>query len=129
MKIVAGATAVLAVGALSLVGTSQGTANAGPKPKGPTPEILVTASPNPLVETSTSNVAAIIQVEANPRLAGDNVTISSTQLDAHCMATEFYNTAVVSEPTSITLSLDNDGNATVFVIAQSCAPGPALITA
>jgi hypothetical protein len=109
-------------------------AAAKPLPKAPTPNIIVTASPNPVVETSTSVVNAVIQVEANPRFAGDAVTVSSTQLSSRCpgIIAPFFFTE--SDPLgttgpAITLTLDNDGNAMATVAGFNCAPGSALIDA
>jgi hypothetical protein len=109
-----------------------------PKPKA-TPQIVVTASPNPAVETGTSNVDSVIQVESNPSNAGSLVTISSTQFTAHCPGAAnnpIYVTILNGTPlapitgtNSITVPLDNDGNATVGVDALNCAPGSVLIDA
>jgi hypothetical protein len=124
------------------VGLTAGTASAKVKAAKPhpaaTPQITVTASPNPAVETFTSNVDVVIQVECNPvHCANHSITISSTQLTSRC-ATVIYDTLfgainggtpVTSTTGSITLVADNDGNTTVVVAAQNCAPGTALITA
>jgi hypothetical protein len=126
------ATAMLtAIAIPATLGLSGGQAVAvKPKPKA-TPQILVRVAPNPLVETATSNVAGIIQVEANPSFAGDSVTISSTQLTSRCPgAAVVYRTALnTGHDDNITLTLDNDGNATVIVFGSNCAPGSALVTA
>jgi hypothetical protein len=107
--------------------------------KAPHAQILVTVSPNPAVETSTSNVDLVIQVETNPTFANDTVTISSTQLTAACPGAAnnpAYATleggtplAPVAPLNSITVTLDNDGNATVTVDALNCRPGTDLVEA
>jgi hypothetical protein len=122
------------VGAAILIGTTLGVSapvGGAPKPKpAATPRILITASPNPLVETGTSNVDTIVQVEANPSYAGDDVTISSTQLSIRCAGgITFYTTALAISPDAITLTLDNDGNALVYLWGSGCAPGSALLDA
>jgi hypothetical protein len=117
--------ATVVVGSVLLVGLSAGVVGAAAK----VPEIIVTASPNPVVETSTSNVAVIIQVEANSHFGGDTVTVSSTEFESQCAGAPFYETADVGDPGGISLTLDNDGNATVYVTAQDCAPGKVLIEA
>jgi hypothetical protein len=104
-----------------------------------TPQILIRVSPNPLVETSTSNVAAIISVEANPSFAGNTVTISSTQLVANCKGgnglpapgptVDFFTDVSPYVGGSITITLDNDGNATVVVVGTNCSPGTDLFEA
>jgi hypothetical protein len=111
----------------------------------------VTISPNPLIETFTSDVAAVIQVECTPsNCANNRITISSTQLQNHCAQIPVYEaiygvtstgafqlgstnapatSTSLGTPGSITLVADNDGNATVVVTATNCAPGTSLITA
>lgn len=119
---------------LPVVGLTTGSASAKPKPKA-TPQILVRASPNPVVETANSAVAVVIQVESNPSNAGTPVTISSTQLFAHCTTGtgtdpspvfETYNSEITGP---VTILLDNDGNASVLFEGANCAPGSALIDA
>jgi hypothetical protein len=122
---VAFATVSLLIGGLSV---TAGAKVPKPKPKA-TPQIMVTASPNPVVETSTSNVAVVIQVESNPSNAGSNVTISSTQLSSRCATTNFHTFNSGVHAGSITITLDNDGNALVILNATDCAPGSALIDA
>lgn len=100
--------------------------------------ITVQIDPNPLVETSESLVAAVIQVETSPSFAGDAVNISSSQLQTSCTlgGTLFANLqGVVAPPTlhesagSIQAILDDDGNATVVVQGVDCAPGPSVFEA
>jgi hypothetical protein len=107
-----------------------------PKPKA-TPQILVRASSNPVVEVANSVIFTVVQVESNPANAGKAVTISSTQLFARCTAGpgtevapewETFNTELTG-PSGITIILDNDGNATVVFEGADCAPGTALIDA
>jgi len=100
--------------------------------------ITVQIDPNPLVETSQSNVDAVIQVETSPSFAGDQVVISSTQLLGSCSVVYFETQQTVGTPyhnytyttdTPITVTLDDDGNVTVVVSAYNCAPGMDLIEA
>jgi hypothetical protein len=110
---------------------------AGSGSGGATPLITVVADPNPLVETGQSEVHAVIQVETNPAFAGDPVIISSSQLTNSCAGgitfEEITGTAIplsVSSFTNfVTLTLDNDGNATVKVDGTFCAPGSSVIEA
>jgi hypothetical protein len=129
MRRITGVAVALAAAILPIVGLSAGQAVAKPKPKA-APQILVTCSPNPVVETATSNVDVVCQVEANPTFAGKAVTISSTQFASHCVGSVEFETFVTSSFASfITLTLDNDGNATLLVIGTNCAPGSAIVTA
>src|SRR5580704_1337896 len=48
------------------------------------PAITVQIDPDPLVETSSSTIEAVVQVESSPAFAGDPVLLSSSQLDASC---------------------------------------------
>src|SRR5580693_1647092 len=54
-----------------------------------TTNIVVTADPNPLVETGQSEIHTVIQVETLPSFAGDVVSISSSQLVASCLAVSY----------------------------------------
>jgi hypothetical protein len=134
MRSIFRAAVVLATATISIVGLSANQASAKkPKPAA-APQIMVTCSPNPVVETGTSLVQDICQVEANPSFAGKPVTISSTQLAARCVGGAVFGTltagpglAFAGNP--ITLPLDNDGNATVVAVGNDCAPGSALIDA
>jgi hypothetical protein len=152
---------VVAIASLTVLGlsTAQSVAGAKAKPKAGTPQILIRCSPNPLVETSTSDIVTVCQVEANPAFAANKtITISSTQLVNHCKGPNFLLAAFGDGQTgtvafltisgleangvdparpedpgvfgnTITVTADNDGNATVLVTGTSCAPGTALIEA
>jgi len=98
-------------------GTGSGTGSATPPP------ITVQIDPNPLVETGSSNVIAVVQVETSPSFAGDPVDISSSQLAAACQGGVSLNLF----PAAATL--DNDGNATVYLYGTDCAPGPSVVEA
>ncbi|HVC69475.1 MAG TPA: hypothetical protein VNC61_04325 [Acidimicrobiales bacterium] len=135
--------------ALPLLGTS-GVATAKVKPKGchkthtcrsgggtgsgtggaPAP-ITIQIDPNPVLETGTSSVVAVIQVETSPSFAGDLVNITSSQFFASCAGSPGFDTffKVPGRPDSIQVPLDNDGNATVFMGGFDCAPGPSVIEA
>jgi hypothetical protein len=102
--------------------------------------MTVQMDPNHVVEVSQSNVNVVIQVETNASFAGDQVVISSSQFQASC-ASLYFNSAqagsggvpygntyyVLNAP--ITLTLDNDGNATVEANGYTCAPGTDIIEA
>jgi hypothetical protein len=102
---------------------------------GPTPNIIVTVAPNPLIETGQSEVHAVVQVETSPNFAGDPVFIYSQQLVNSCAEDSviFYSSASgdLSEPSdgSITAVLDDDGNVTVELSGTDCAPGSSVIEA
>lgn len=136
--------AVLAAATIPIIGLTAGgatAANPKPKPKPAVAQITITVSPGPLIETATSNVAAVVQVECNPaHCANKLVTISSTQLTSRCTpgsvvyetlfgSTGPAPTGLVKSVGSISLVADNDGNTTVVVTAQNCAPGSVLFTA
>jgi len=128
--------AALSISVFALAGPA-GAIKAKPKPKPLHPQIIVTISPNPLIETGTSNVAAVIQVECVPSdCANNKITISSTQLVNHCIGPVTYETIFGASPStpitsvgSITLAADNDGNTAVVVTATNCSSGTSLITA
>jgi hypothetical protein len=94
--------------------------------------IVVTAAPNPLVETGQSEIRAVIEVETNPSLAGDTVDIESSQLAATCGGAVLFGSqqgGAVYTPDSVQVALDDDGNVTVNVYGIDCAPGDAVIAA
>jgi hypothetical protein len=85
---------------------------------------------------SGSDVDAVIQVETSPSYAGDTVEISSSQLTASCQGTVSFETLqgggvgnITTSPNSISVVLDDDGNATVVVEGSECAPGPDQVEA
>jgi hypothetical protein len=94
--------------------------------------ILVTVSPNPLLETGQSEVHAVVQVEACPSYAGDTVTINSSQLASSCGGTITFGSlqpGAVATKNGIQVVLDDDGNATVSLTGTNCAPGTSVIEA
>jgi hypothetical protein len=99
--------------------------------------IVVTVSPNPIVETGQSEIHAIVQVETSPSFAGDTVDISSSQLVASCPGQASFETMQNGSPFnvqrfngSIPVVLDDDGNVTVSIYsAYDCAPGSDVIEA
>jgi hypothetical protein len=99
----------------------------------PVTEIQVTVDPNPIIETGESEIHAVVQVEAQPAFANDNVFIYSQQLLNSCADVEFRvnegTDLSVPQGESATVELDNDGNATVELDAYECAPGPSLLEA
>jgi len=91
---------------------------------GDPPTITVQIDPNPLVETSQSEIVATVQVETSASFADDAVTVSSSQLSATCDAgTAFLTNSGSSGADSATVYLDDDGNATLLVVGIDCAPG------
>jgi len=105
-----------------------------------TPTMVVTADPDPVVETGQSSVNTVVQVETSPSFAGDEVEISSSQLIASCGNVFFqtvqpapgaaaYNNTFFTTDSPIEVTLDNDGNVTLVINGAYCAPGPDLIDA
>jgi uncharacterized repeat protein (TIGR01451 family) len=93
--------------------------------------LSVMVSPNPLVETGSSEVHAVVQVEACASFAGDTVNIVSQQLGLSCLTLAFgsLQPGAVAGLNSIQVTLDNDGNVTVSVTGTNCTPGSNLIEA
>jgi hypothetical protein len=108
---------------------SGGGSGSGGGTGGSTPAITVQVDPNPLVETGPSLVAAVIQVETSPSLAGDPVDISSSQLTNACGGIVGFLSNTAAGLNDVTVFLDDDGNASVVVEGTNCAPGPSLIEA
>jgi len=89
--------------------------------------ITVQVDPNPLVETGQSYVLATVQVETSPSFAGDPVDISSSQLQSACLGgAGFFGYTTGATATAI---LDDDGNATVYLVGYDCAPGTSVVEA
>jgi hypothetical protein len=105
------------------------------------PTITVQIDPNPVVETGQSNVNVIVQVETSPSYAGDFVSISSSQLAASCsnpgtfLSTEqpsgpsTYANVTYSVDSPLSVALDDDGNATIWITGLNCAPGTDVVDA
>jgi hypothetical protein len=95
--------------------------------------ITVQIDPNPLVETGQSDVLATVQVETSPSFAGDEVNVSWSQLQASCfttLASSFSEVHVHDRPIgSLSMTLDDDGNATAWLFGSNCAPGSDVIEA
>jgi hypothetical protein len=111
---------------------NSGAAGGGSGTGGPPANIAVTVDPNPLVETGQSEISAVVQVETLPSFAGDVVTIGSTQLVSSCGGVLYVTAASGGPRTSadnISVVLDDDGNATVFLDATNCAPGTDVVSA
>jgi hypothetical protein len=95
--------------------------------------MVVTVSPDPVVENGASGVLAVITVETSPSLAGQTVDISSSQLQAVCGGILFAILqpagvdAVSSD--SVAAILDDDGNVSVEVGGTNCSPGSSIIEA
>jgi hypothetical protein len=115
-------------------GTGTGIGGATPGP------MTIQIDPNPLIETSSSDIAVVILVETSPSLAGDTVDIMSSQFDAACSqftgiaqtgssAAGSFNLVEETKPLLISLVLDDDGNASVALFGRNCAPGSSIIEA
>ena len=99
---------------------------------GDPPTITVQIDPNPLVETYQSDIVSVVQVETSASFAGDAVTVSSSQLSASCPGgTTFLSVAAgaTSGDDSGTVILDDDGNATLIMVGEDCAPGSDVVEA
>ena len=86
--------------------------------------------------TFGSQVHDVVEIETSPVYAGDPVSISSLQLQLACGGTITFENlqggttrAPHQGTNSITAFLDDDGNVTVIVEGQGCAPGTDLIEA
>jgi len=97
-----------------------------------------TSSAQPVATGDGSQVHAVIQIETSPAYAGDTVHIDSSQLQASCGGTITFETiqgagvGPANPRTSedfIDVVLDDDGNVTVVVDGEPCAPGMDLIEA
>jgi hypothetical protein len=98
-----------------------------------TPVMTVQIDPNPNIETAQSELLFTVQVETSPSFAGDDVTISSSQLAASCSPLGYGFFAFDETPASslvfIQVPLDDEGNTTVAFSAQNCAPGTSVVEA
>jgi hypothetical protein len=84
----------------------------------------------PVIQTNGSDVFAVIQVETSPSFAGDKVDISSSQLQASCDGTIFFDSIPVGGSFDNTqVTLDDDGNIAVVVEGTDCAPGASVVEA
>jgi hypothetical protein len=102
----------------------------------PPPNIIVSVSPNPVQEVGTSEVDFVVQVEALAIFANQTVDISSQQLFLDCLSLTWKSSAagtpsaVIGTGAGVTgVLLDNEGNATVEVQGEDCAPGTNLVEA
>ena len=96
--------------------------------------LVVTVSPNPLIETGASEIHAIVQVQACASLAGDAVSIFSSQLANSCSSLSFENLQGTGPlpnvgTNTIVAYLDDDGNLDVVVNGTNCAPGKSVVEA
>jgi hypothetical protein len=94
--------------------------------------ITIQIDPNPLVESGTSDVVAVVQVETSPAFAGDLVNIDSSQLQSACGGEIAFLTAQgigAETKNSVQVFLDNEGNVSVIMYAAECAPGTSLVEA
>ncbi len=106
---------------------------------GTPPNIIVSVSPDPVQEVGSSEIDVVVQVEALAIFANQKVDISSQQLSLDCLTLVWRSSAdgIPSDQISIGANapgvtgviLDNDGNATVEVQGEDCAPGANLVEA
>jgi hypothetical protein len=103
---------------------------------GTPPNIIVSVSPDPVQEVGTSEIDAVVQVEALAIFANQKVDISSQQLFLDCLSLAWKSSAagttsaVIGTGAGVTgVTLDNDGNATVELQGEDCAPGANLVEA
>jgi hypothetical protein len=110
-------------------GTPGGGSGGGPPGS---PLITIQVDPNPLVETGSSEIYAVVQVETSPSYAGDAVNIDSSQLQSSCATLSFQSFSTgtaVRTYHSVQAVLDDDGNATVLMTGFACAPGSSVVEA
>jgi hypothetical protein len=104
---------------------------------GTAPNIIVSVAPNSVQEVGTSEVDAIVQVSAQTIFANQTVDISSQQLFLDCLTLDWFSSAgnipselIGRDVAGVTgVILDNDGNATVEIQGEDCAPGKDLVEA
>jgi hypothetical protein len=103
---------------------------------GTPPNIIVSVSPDPVQEVGTSEIDVVVQVEALAIFANQTVDISSQQLFLDCLSLTWRSSAdgtvsdTIGTGAGVTgVILDNDGNATVELQGEDCAPGANLVEA
>jgi hypothetical protein len=113
-------------------GGGGGTGGTGGTP----PNIIVSVSPDPVQEVGTSEIDVVVQVEALAIFANQHVDISSQQLFLDCLSLTWRSSAsgttsqIIGTGAGVTgVILDNDGNATVELQGENCAPGSNLVEA
>ena len=116
-------------------GGGGGTGGTGGTP----PNIIVSVSPNPVQEVGASEINVVVQVEALAIFANQKVDISSQQLSLDCLTLVWKSSADNTPSDQISIGtnaagvtgvlLDNDGNATVELQGEDCAPGANLVEA
>jgi hypothetical protein len=94
------------------------------------PLITVTVVPgtvaDPLMETGTSEIRAVVEVETSPSFSDDPVLITSLNLALGCGGVILFGsrqTGAIYSADSVQVVLDSEGNATVSLYATDCAPG------
>jgi len=103
---------------------------------GTPPNIIVSVSPDPVQEVGASEIDVVVQVEALAIFANQKVDISSQQLFLDCASLTWRSSAdgtpsdFIGNGAGVTgVILDNDGNATVELQGEDCAPGANLVEA
>jgi hypothetical protein len=90
--------------------------------------LIISASPNPMVETGDSDVYAIISVATDPVYAEQTVELVSSVAGRCATGTWFTNQGSFTGSTA-TAAIDDDGNANFSFLGASCAPGTVQVTA
>lgn len=135
-----GAVRKLAIAALPIIATFAvalpASAAPQPQPQQATFDPCVVHSSPSMVETgefaTSSSIADVITVECLPAFAESDVTVKSLQLFNSCAGhlAWFSDTTGEVFGSSITMPLDNDGNANAVVFGgPSCSAGTSLIVA
>jgi hypothetical protein len=70
----------------------------------------------------------VVQIETSAAFAGDQINVSSSQLAQSCLLVYFIPFRG-NFGENVDLTLDGEGNATVEVVGEECAPGPDVIEA
>ena len=99
---------------------------------GPSAPMTIQVDPNPVIETYQSDVVVVVQVETSPTYAGDSVELDAPQFFSSCapmMHSGFFAYPLITNSETITVQLDNEGNATVGLVGFECSAGSDLIEA
>jgi len=94
----------------------------------PTPMILH-IRPNPVRETARSSVVAEIYVATGPSFAGDEVNITSSQLQGSCGGEIHFSLGARYYVNNIQVILNDKAKVEVQVHGRDCAPGPSVVEA
>jgi len=90
--------------------------------------LIISVSPNPVVETGASDVAAVISVATDPVYAEQTVEVVSS-LDGRCAQGTWFTDQGSFTGSVAVAAIDDDGNAEFTFLGSSCAPGSVQLTA